>query len=132
VTTADQVAHSFDALRNEQFVVLTTFRRNGEPMPTAVWFAELNGIVFITTNNRAGKVKRINNNPHVTIAPSDRVGTVHGPAIEVRARLLSPEEAQLAADTLHAKYGDMYVQVTAQMDSGAAFGHRVFLELVAP
>jgi PPOX class probable F420-dependent enzyme len=131
MTTGDVVAHGFDALRNEQFVVLTTFRRNGEPMPTAVWFAELNGIVYITTNNRAGKVKRINNNPHVTIAPSDRVGTVHGPAIEARARLLSPEEAPLAADTLRAKYGDMYVQMTAQMDTGAAFGHRVFLELVA-
>ncbi len=133
MTAGDQVtAHAFDALRNEQFVVLTTFRRSGEPMHTAVWFAESNGLVYITTNSGAGKVKRIANNAQVTIAPSDRVGTVHGPAIEARARLLTADEAQLAADTLRAKYGEMYVQMTARMDSGAAFGHRVFLELMAP
>lgn len=132
MTTGDQTStQPFDALRDEQFVVLTTYRRTGEPMPTAVWFAELNGVIYVTTNNAAGKVKRINNNPQVTLAPSDRVGNVHGPAVVAQARLLSAEESPIAAETLRAKYGETYVQMTARMDAGASFGHRVFLELVA-
>lgn len=133
MTIADQtIVHDFDALRDEQFVVLTTFRRSGEAVPTTVWFAEANGVLYVTTNDGSGKVKRIINNPHVMIAPSDRIGNVHGPAMEARARLLAPEESQMAVAALRAKYGDMYDQLTAQMDRGSTFGHRVFMELTAP
>jgi PPOX class probable F420-dependent enzyme len=66
----------FAPLAGEQFVVLTTYRRSGEAMPTTVWFAERDGKVYITTNERAGKVKRIRANPQVTLAASDRIGTI--------------------------------------------------------
>ncbi len=122
-------AKPFEAIRAEQFVVLTTYRRNGDAMPTTVWFAEQDGNIYITTNNRAGKVKRIQNNPQVTIAASDRVGNIHGPAIAARARMLPAEEAAIATSALQAKYGETYVQMTSQMDTGE-HGSRVFMELI--
>ena len=126
--TNTQTTAGFDAIQREQFVVLTTYRRNGESMPTTVWFAEQNGRIYITTNNGAGKVKRIKNNAAVTIAPSDRVGNIHGPAIAAHARMLPPEEARIASSALEAKYGETYVQITSRMDSGE-YGVRGFMEL---
>ncbi|HEU4322051.1 MAG TPA: PPOX class F420-dependent oxidoreductase [Roseiflexaceae bacterium] len=121
----------FDALRNEAFIVLTSYRRNGEAVPTTVWFAELDGKLVITTRRTLGKVKRIGANPQVLIAPSDRIGNVHGSAIAARARLLPDEEGERANAALHRKYGDHYVAITSQTDAGDP-QLRVFLELAPP
>lgn len=120
----------FDSIRDEQFVVLTSYRRSGDAMPTTIWFAERAGAIYATTSSLAGKVKRIKNNPVVTLTPSDRVGNTHGQPIAARARLMAPEESAIAIAALHAKYGEQYVQMTAQMDSARAIGTRVFLELL--
>ncbi|GAB4196523.1 MAG: hypothetical protein OHK0022_14110 [Roseiflexaceae bacterium] len=121
----------FDALRNEAFIVLTSYRRSGEAVPTTVWFAELDGKLVITTRRTLGKVKRITANPQVQIAPSDQIGNVHGPAIEARARLLPDEEGERANEALHRKYGAQYAAITSQTDAGDP-GLRVFLELAPP
>jgi hypothetical protein len=124
-TTADP----FALLAGEEFAVLTTYRRSGEAMPTTVWFAAHDGKVYITTNERAGKVKRIRANPQVTLAASDRIGTIHGPAVPGHARLLSATEASIANEALHAKYGDVYANAIRQMDAGGTNGSRVFIEV---
>ena len=85
-------------LRDEQFVVLSTFRASGEPVPTTVWFADAGDTIYITTNARLKKVGRIRANPRVLLAPSDRVGNIHGPEIAARARVLDPTEFDRAAD----------------------------------
>lgn len=121
----------FDALRNEAFIVLISYRRSGEAVPTTVWFAELDGRLVITTRRTLGKVKRISANPQVLIAPSDRIGTVHGPALPACARLLPDAEGRRANEALHRKYGDHYLAITSQTDAGDP-GLRVFLELTPP
>ncbi len=121
----------FSALRNEAFVVLTSYRSSGEAVPTTVWFAELDGKLVITTRRTLGKVRRISANPHVSVAPSDRVGNVHGPPITARARLLSGGENGAANEALHRKYGEHYIALTAQTDAGDP-DLRVFLELAPP
>lgn len=42
----EEATGAFAALRDEQFVVLTTFRRSGTPVPTTVWFALVGGHTF--------------------------------------------------------------------------------------
>lgn len=130
MTGSETVQHPFDALRGEQFVVLTTYRRSGDAMPTAVWFAERGGKVYVTTNSESGKVKRIRNDARVVLAASDRAGVVHGAPIEAQARVLPVDESVVAQETLRAKYGAMYDQVTAQMDASGRAGQRVFLEVM--
>ena len=96
----------FVALDGAQFIVLTTYRASGAAVPTTVWFAQREGRLYITTGAASGKAKRIRANPQVTVAPSDNVGAVSGPAQAARAREASLEEHAEAEAALEAKYGE--------------------------
>ena len=91
-------ASPFAALVGAQFLVLTTFRQNGEAVPTTVWFAERDGKLYITTGAEAGKLKRIRSTPRVTLAPSDRVGVVTDAAVTAMAREARPAEHAIAEE----------------------------------
>ncbi|MBX0327188.1 PPOX class F420-dependent oxidoreductase [Oscillochloris sp. ZM17-4] len=116
----------FAALEGAEFMVLTTYRRSGDPMPTTVWFAEAGGRLYVTTQGQAGKAKRIRANPAVLVAPSDRVGNVSGPAASGQARILDQGEAECAEAALRAKYGEQYTALTGRMAEGAV---RIFIEV---
>jgi len=58
----------------------------------------------VRTYEKAGKVKRLRNDPAVTIAPCTTRGRVAGPAIEASAVLLDGDEAAVAARALARKY----------------------------
>ena len=56
------------AISDEKYVVLTTFRRNGDAVATPVWIVGLpDGTAGFTTEIDSGKVKRIRNNASVTL-----------------------------------------------------------------
>src|ERR671911_1101768 len=86
-------AASFASLARQQTVLLTTLRRDGTPVKTPVNIAVDGDRAFIRTWATAGKVKRIRNNPEVTIAPCTARGRPIGPAIPARARVLTGEES---------------------------------------
>ncbi len=119
-------AAHFAALEGAEFIVLTTHRRSGDPVPTTVWFAQAGDRLYVTTQSHAGKAKRIRATARVTVAPSDRVGNVSGPAVAAVARQLGADEAHVAETALHAKYGEHYVTLTSRMSAGTV---RVFIEV---
>ncbi len=91
---------------NAKYLSLETYRKNGQPMPTAVWFAALDGAYVFQTHVNAGKVKRIRNNPRVRIAPCDMRGNVLGPYVDAEAQIITGTPLALAAQqTLAKKYG---------------------------
>ncbi len=59
---------------------------------------------FIRSWNSAGKVKRIRNNPEVTIAPCTARGRPTGPAMTARARILTGQESTRAGRLLARKH----------------------------
>lgn len=70
----------------EKYVSLTTYRRNGTAVATPVWIAPLgDGRAGFTTGADSGKVKRIRNNPAVTLQPCSMRGAIVPGAPEVRA-----------------------------------------------
>ena len=105
----------FAALRDEQYIVLTTFRASGAPVPTTVWFAEVDGKLYITSNSATGKVKRVQQNGRVQVAASDRVGNVHGAALAGVGRVLPLDapENEAAEAALIAKYGEQLQRIRA-------------------
>ena len=117
---------AFAALADEQFIVLTTYRLDGTPVPTCVWFAADGAALVVTTRDVSGKIRRVRNNPAVTVAASDRAGVVHGPTLAGVAQLLAPEEFAHANALLRAKYQPMYDQMVNRPTEPAA-GNRVFL-----
>jgi hypothetical protein len=117
----------FAPLRGAEFIVLTTYRRTGAAVPTTVWFAEAEGVLYLTTGVQAGKAKRLRANPAVQVAPSDRVGNARGPALAARARVLEPHEEASAIAALQQKYGEPFTRLTAQMDAAQPTGGRIYV-----
>jgi len=88
----------------QRAVLLTTYRRDGTPVGTPVNIAVEGDRAFFRTYNRAWKAKRIRNNPNVEIAPSTMRGKPTGPSIRAKARLLSADEAKIAAKAIARKH----------------------------
>jgi uncharacterized protein len=99
-------ATDFAAFEGKKYAVLVTFRKDGTPVPTPVWFA-LDGGRFVTsTDRRTAKVRRIRRDPRVRVFPSDPRGKPLGPAVDGVARLVDGgDEAERAEDALDRKYG---------------------------
>ena len=98
----------FTNLAGQQYMSLTTFRKTGQAVATPVWFAEAAGKLYVTTNKKSGKVRRLRNNPAVTVAPSTAGGQELGPTARARARVLAPAEAAPGKQALLRKYGWQY------------------------
>ncbi len=110
-TTSDPFAF----LAPHEFIVLTTYRKNGNAMPTTVWFAYDQGQIYITTGKNAGKAKRVRNNGRVQMTPSDRVGNLLGqPDVQGQAREVTADERTHARATLAQKYGEMFERIAGQ------------------
>jgi uncharacterized protein len=95
----------FDSLHAHKYCLVTTFRRSGAPVPTAVWFGLADGNVYFRTEAAVGKVKRIRNDPRVRVAPCTLRGRPLGPPAEGRARVLGPEDSERAERAIAANYG---------------------------
>jgi PPOX class probable F420-dependent enzyme len=91
-------------ISGQSYISLATFRKNGTPVYTAVWFGEENGHLYIMTAAKTGKVKRLRNNPEVRIAPSTIRGKVIGPEFSARVRFLRPDKFPQAEKLIKAKY----------------------------
>ena len=89
----------------EQYVSVVTFRRDGTPVATAVWVAGDGDALVVWTVADSGKVKRIRNNPKVTVTPCDVRGRTHGEPAEGRAEVLPPERIDHVRDLIARKYG---------------------------
>lgn len=99
----------------QKYLSIETYRRNGEPVRTPVWFVELGGTLFLRTAKSTGKYKRIRNNPAVRIAPCDRWGNIKGDWVGAEAGVATAEEADEVYRMLRKKYGMMYAMTTAFM-----------------
>lgn len=95
----------FEHLQGKQFMSLTTFRKSGAAVATPVWFAEVDGRLYVTSQADAGKVKRIRHTARVLVAPSKVNGEVTGPSVEAVARILPAADYGLAETALKKKYG---------------------------
>jgi uncharacterized protein len=92
------------AIRNQNYISLTTFRKSGVGVPTPVWFGEQDGKLYVMTRSDMGKTKRIRNNSRVKVAPCTLRGKVTGPEFAATARILPREEWDRARKTLTRKY----------------------------
>ena len=75
-----------------KYLSLTTYRRDGTPVSTAVWFVEEDGRLFVITPAQSYKAKRLRRNPAATVAPCTARGTPKGDPIPVRVEFLPPDE----------------------------------------
>jgi uncharacterized protein len=95
-----QTSTGVEPFRKARAVSLTTFRRDGRAVPTAVWFYIDGDKMFTTTHRKAGKLKRLANNSAIELAVCTQGGKVKGPVFIGTARLLNETETKAV---LHGK-----------------------------
>jgi uncharacterized protein len=91
---------SLDAITGVKTILLTTYKRDGTPVPTPVSVAFDGGHAYFRTYDQAGKAKRLRRDPHVEIAPGTLRGRATGPGAPARAVLLEGGPAAAAARAL--------------------------------
>jgi len=103
-TRDPQAQGYFAPLCGATYIQLTTFRRNGDAVPTAVHIVLDGDEAFFRTWNTTGKAKRIRHNPEVRVAASTIRGRPRGAVLAARACLLDGEMSDRAARLLASKH----------------------------
>src|SRR5260370_39538949 len=94
------------ALDRQRYVALAAFRLSGAEVRTPVWFAAMDGKLYVFAAGDSGKVKRLRHSSRARVAPSDARGRVQGAWRDATARLVTePTAIQRAHAALRAKYG---------------------------
>src|SRR6202453_5493821 len=87
-----------------KYISLTTYRRDGTPVATPVWFVQEGDRLLVRTGAASGKVKRIHRNPSVQVAACTARGRLRGQQVSGVARVLPGPEADAAAGLIPRKY----------------------------
>ncbi len=96
------------AASRRRYVSLTTFRRTGEGVATAVWIAPSADAAIVLTGAGSGKAKRLRRDPRVELRECDARGRVRPGAPVVRARaeaVVDPVEQDRLLAGHRRKYG---------------------------
>lgn len=96
---------NLDNLRGRKYCVLITYKRNGDAVPSPLWFGTGNGKVYFLTGATSAKVRRITRNPEVRIAPASSRGRPLAAPFVGTARVVPAEEEAEAERWLRANYG---------------------------
>lgn len=96
---------TFAEVATSEYILLTTFTKDGRPKPTAIWAAPDDDRLVVITQDKSWKVKRIRNIPRVTIAQCDVRGKPKGEAVEATAAILDKSRNGVTYDAIGRRYG---------------------------
>ncbi|SNW18614.1 PPOX class probable F420-dependent enzyme, Rv2061 family [Mycolicibacterium thermoresistibile] len=96
---------TFDDIATSDYILLTTFTKDGRPKPTPVWAAPDGDGLLVITQEKSWKVKRIRNTPRVTIAKCDMRGNPTSEPVEAVATILDKSRTGEVYDAIGKRYG---------------------------
>jgi hypothetical protein len=104
---------SLNEFKDQPYLNLETYRRNGDALRTPVWFVRHADRLYIRTVAGSGKVKRVRREPKVRVALCRMDGEVTGGWAEARAREVLDDAAleALVDRLLDEKYGEIKRQM---------------------
>lgn len=110
----------FTGFEKTRQILLVTFKRSGEAMPSPINHGVADGKIYVRTDGSTGKVKRIKNNPRVVVVPSSLRGKPKGQAVAGVARIL-PESEHAHADKVIAANWSLPMKLFERsLDKGSA------------
>jgi uncharacterized protein len=98
---------TFADLAKAQYILLTTFTKDGRPKPTPIWAAVDGDRLLVITEGDSWKVKRIRNTPRVTLATCTMRGRPTGEPVEGTAAILDKSQTGAVYDAIGSRYGIM-------------------------
>jgi PPOX class probable F420-dependent enzyme len=91
-------AHSgFESLDGHKYMLLVTYKKNGDAVPMPVWFGRQDQRLFVWTEENAYKAKRLRNDERAIVAPCGPLGEPLGLPIAARGRILETESERANA-----------------------------------
>ncbi len=96
---------TLDVLGQAKYALVTSFRKDGRAVPTAVWVVRDGDALAIWTTADSGKVKRIRRSGEVLVGPCDLRGRPTGEPVPGHAAILDPAQTQRVRVLLAKKYG---------------------------
>ncbi len=96
---------NFADLTKSQYLLLTTFTKDGRPKPTPIWAAADGDRLLVVTGAESWKVKRIRNTPRVTLATCTMRGQPSSEPVEATAAVLDTSQTPAVYDAIGERYG---------------------------
>jgi hypothetical protein len=95
----------FAPLATARYLLLTTFKQKGTPVPATVPGIVEDGRAYFQVRSRSGAARRLQHTDGVQVAPCGARGLwSYGPPLDAAARRLDGEEASRVAGQLARKY----------------------------
>ncbi len=115
---------------NDAYINLVTFRKDGSAVETPVWFAKMDGRLYVFTDGLSYKVKRLRKDPRIRIAPCNVVGKITGSWTSGRGRIVEESDLERRAyAALRNKYGWQMALLDLLSRLSGRIKRRVILEL---
>ena len=89
----------------QKYINLETYKKDGTPIRTPVWFVIDNDVIYVITRENTGKVKRLKNNQNIQIATCSFKGKPKSEWMKGIAKKVTDEEAEKATKLRKKKYG---------------------------
>jgi PPOX class probable F420-dependent enzyme len=95
-----------DELSRARYISFVSCKKDGTPVATPVWVVDFEDGYAFTTEPNAFKVKRVRNNPHVTVQVCDFRGRTSPGSVQyaATARILEPADASRVNSLVAEKY----------------------------
>jgi PPOX class probable F420-dependent enzyme len=123
-------AQAWAEVGRASYVSFTSYRKNGTPVSTPVWIAPDGDDLYFFSDTDAFKVKRVRNNPAVTLQPCDVRGRVKdgAPVVSGVAEVLDHADTPRVRGIVNRKYrlmGTIGGFLSRLRGSEAAIGIRI-------
>lgn len=92
-------------LAGEEYVLLTTYTKDGRAKPRPVWAAPDDDALVVITGTGTWKVRRVTNTPRVTLQACDSRGRPRGASVEGLAVVVTDRLAERVDAAIGTKYG---------------------------
>ena len=99
------MGNKLEQFLDQKYINLETYKRDGTPIRTPVWFVIDNDLIYIITRESTGKVKRFKNNQNVRIVPCSFKGESKNEWVKGAAEKITGEEADKVIKLRKKKYG---------------------------
>ena len=94
-----------EQFHNQKYINFETYKKDGSPVRTPVWFVIDNDLLYVITREHTGKVKRLKNNQDVQIVSCSFKGEPKNEWIKGKVEKITGKEADIAIKLRKKKYG---------------------------
>ena len=99
------MGNQLDQFTDQKYINLETYKRDGTPIRTPVWFVIHNDLIYVITRDSTGKVKRLRNSHDVRIVSCSFKGEPKNEWVKAKAESIAGDEADKIIKLRKKKYG---------------------------